>query len=49
MYFIKKGILLSKAGKFSLDVKGRSVTSVIDAISVPYSKMKNSIMYLSVL
>jgi len=43
----KKHILLLKAGKFSLSVKGRSVMSVIHAICV--SKMNTSIMCLSVL
>lgn len=45
----KKRYFLLKAGKFSLGVKGRSVMSVIHAISVSYSKMKNNTMYLSVL
>lgn len=43
----KKGILSLKSGQFPLGVRGRSVPSVIRTVSVPYSKMKTSIMYLS--
>lgn len=45
LYF-KKGILLLKAEKFYLFVKGRTVVSVIPAISAPYCKMKNGTVCL---